>query len=573
MKDWKVTDIRWATFDDLNLPFWKKWNANNPLPGGFWQRIWEYPYAALHVPRVSKTIDVGGTYPFVLFKNWPQSVSVDNRDLNKVDHPLLKNKWRKNQLIIADAAKIPKKNNSFDYSISISAIEEMPNTVKVLKEMIRLAKHRVVVTMDISEELGVNRILMREIEDFLGVSFPEIPHNVLRSNDPRLAEFGQPIAPMYKHIRVLGLVIDSLDEPKDVGILIPHWESYAFAEACIEGVIKQKNSGVKQHIYLIDDNSLDGSYQKLKSRYGRNKSISLLRVKRPDRKTNPDVGTLLDIGLTHVKEQFVAMIDSDVIPLSKDWLSFPIWILEKYSASSVGLDTGLSSAYSKNYSNSNAWWQPEYGYSIRGGYYDNNWFTVTNNLYRVMRTSTAKVVSENIGFTRGHSAILRKLDKIKLQLLNFIERKLNLALTPSDPRDPYLPVGCDNGVAANHFIDVNRMGGKFNLPLTSYIGLTKHDGAYGQNICDLVFHFALSTRALSRERREVMDPGMQYSKWVTKIASNNKISDQLKTEMVRDSRKFKPGGYDGSIPTSWYTTEYRYIKSLIEVFHKEKKHE
>lgn len=570
MQKWQVSDMRWATFDDLNLPFWKKWNQENPLPNGFWQRIWEYPYAAMHVPADSKTIDIGGTYPFVLFKNWPKAVSVDNRDLNKVNHPLLKNKWKKGQLLIADATKVPAKNSSYDYSISISAIEEMPNTVKVLKEMIRLAKHRVVVTMDISEELGVNRILMREIEDFLGVSLPEIPHNVLRSNDARLKEFGQPVAPMYKHIRVLGIVIDSLDKPKEVGILIPHWESYAFADCCIRGIIAQRNKMVNQHIYLLDDDSKDGSYQKLKKEYVKNKSITFLQIKRPDRHTIPDVGALIDEGLKHVKEQFVAMLDADTIPLSKDWLSFPIWLIERHKASSVGLDTGLSSAYAKQGTNSESWWQPEAGYSIRGGLYDNNWFTVTNNLYRIMRTATAKVVSEKIGFSRGRVEEVSKIKRLKTKLYKLLDDKLETVLTPPDPRAPYLPIGCDNGVAANHFIDINRMGGKFNLPLTSYIGLTKADGAYGQNISGLLFHFALSTRALSRERREVLDPGKQYTKWINKMMTDGFITKDLQNSMIKASNKFKPGGYDNSIPTSWYTTEYRYIQELLKEFHKAK---
>ena len=101
MKKWQITDIRWATFDDLELPFWKKWNKTNPLPGHFWQRIWEYPYAALQVPNSGKVIDIGGTYPFVLFKSWPHAVSVDNRNLNKLDHPLLKGQWPKGTLIIS----------------------------------------------------------------------------------------------------------------------------------------------------------------------------------------------------------------------------------------------------------------------------------------------------------------------------------------------------------------------------------------------------------------------------------------------------------------------------------------
>ena len=561
MKKWQISDIRWATSDDLNLPFWKKWNKENPLPDNFWQRIWEYPYAALHVPSSGQVIDVGGTYPFVLFKSWPNAISVDNRDLNKVDHPLLKGLWPKGKLLVSDARKIPVKSSSYDYSISISAIEEMPNTVKVLKEMIRIAKHRIVVTMDISEELGVNRPLLRELEDLLGQSLPPIPHNVLTSVNPAISNFGQALNPSLKHIRVLGITIDSLDTPKDIGILIPHWESYEFADSCLRGIKKYRNPSLNEHIYLLDDESLDGSFEKLKQKYGKDKTISLIRIRRDDRETSADVGALLDKGLEHVKEQFTTMVDADTMPLSRDWLSFPIWLIEKYRLSMAGLDTGLSSAYTRF--DQERWWQPESGYSIRGGIYDNNWFMIVNNLYRVMRTATAKVVSEHIGFTRGIGSI-----PLTNKIVNKVKRTMGLK-TEQNPRAPYLPAGCDNGVAANHFVDINRMGPKFNIPLTSYIGLTKADGAYGQNISDLIFHFALSTRALSKTRREVYSPGEEYMYWIKQMMESHSLSTKLMSKMIKASRVFRRGGYDGSVPVKWYKDEYAYMQEIIAEYHKD----
>lgn len=561
MKNWQITDLRWATIDDLKLPHWQNWNESNPLPSGFWQRIWEYPYATLHIPQAKNIIDVGGTYPFVLFPNWPDAISLDIRDLNKEDHALLKGKWPKGKLLISNATNIPRAANSFDYAMSISAIEEMPNTVKVLKEMIRVAKHRVVVTMDVSEELGVNRLLMRELEEFLGISLPPIPHNVLRSDDDRITSSGQSIVPEYKHIRVLGIVIDANESVKDVGILIPHWESYAFADACIKSLIKHQTKQIKQHIYLLDDNSNDGSYQKLKNKYQKNKSISFFQIKRADHNQVPNVGRVLDVGLTYVKEQYVAMLDADTVALSPEWISFPIKILDQYKCSSVGLDTGLSSAYRRLDQSKAGWWQPESGYSIQGGYYDNNWFTVTNNLYRVMRTATAKVVSQQIGFSRGPSINQNYLSLLK----NWFVSKLGFNYHPQfNPRHPYLPYDCDNGVAANHFIDINRMGGKFNIPLTSYIGLTDKDGAFGQNISGLLFHFALSTRALSQKRREVTSPGKEYNSWVEQINKAGLISDSLLSQMVEKSKIFKKGGYDQSIPKEWYVIEYKYITKLLK---------
>lgn len=554
MKSWRVSDIRWANEADLSLPFWQKWNQKNPLPSGFWQRIWEYPYVASKIPRSDKSLDIGGTYPFVLFKNFPQSISVDCRNLNKLKHPLHFGKWSKGKLMIYDAAKIPVVSNSFNYVFSISSIEEMPHMFEVLKEMVRIAKYRVVVTIDVSDSLGVPIKKLRELEEFLGCKIPNLPLDALTSQSNILKRFKQAKQVEYQHIRVLGFTLDSVDKPKSAAILIPHWNSWPFLKLCLKYIQKNQHKNLKETVYVLDDTSTDGSFNKAKVYFKANKNIQFHRFIRPNKQQEPDVGLLLDYGLKLVQEQYVATIDADLFPLNQDWLSFPIWLIEKYHCSSVGLDTGLSNAY-RHKSKSFNWWQPNKGYLPCGGLYDNSWFTCTNNLYRVIPSALAKILSENIGFSRTTSR--NKFTR----LLNKIYNK----------RFPYLPGGEDNGVAANHFIDINRMDPKFNIPLTSYIGLTPKDGAFGQNISGLAFHFALSTRALSSERREVNNAGRSFNYWVDKLQQSKTINDKILKKMIAKSRSFQPGGYDGSIPVSWYKEEYQYIQELIKKYKKESK--
>ena len=74
MRKWEVTDIRWASGNDLGLPFWRQWNKATPLPNGFWQRVWEYPYLCSRIPQHGASVDVGGAYPFVLFPHFPNSI-------------------------------------------------------------------------------------------------------------------------------------------------------------------------------------------------------------------------------------------------------------------------------------------------------------------------------------------------------------------------------------------------------------------------------------------------------------------------------------------------------------------
>lgn len=567
MKSWVVSDIRWANYRDLSLPLWVKWNNENPLPHGFWQRIWEYPYIASEIPKNGASIDIGGTYPFVLFPNFPNAVSVDCRNLNSLEHPYHLGKWPQEKLIQSDASHIPCDDDTFDYSFSVSAVEEMPDVVAVLREMIRLARHKVVVTMDVSELLGISRSKLQELEGFLGVRIPNLPSDVLHSMSPVLTSFNQVCLDEYRHIRVLGFTLEARDPVRSVGILIPHWESWQFLKPCLEAIQKNRNIELNEHVYVLDDTSSDGSFEKACAAFKDDPGIEFHRIERSTKHTDADVGLLLDSGLQFVKEQYVAMIDADLFALSKDWLSFPVWLIEKYCASSVGADTGLSTAYLLKCEQKN-WWQPVSGYLPGAGLYDNEWFTCTNNLYRVMPSALAKVVSEQIGFTRGNppSRTLREkvIDKfVRTMPHHWVGKQFPLLL---NRRFPYLPEGCDNGVAANHFIDINYLGPKFNIPLTSSIGLTPRDGAFGQNICGLAFHFALSTRALSRERREVFETGNEFDYWVKRLAEEGELSDVVIQEMIAASGSFEAGDYDDSIPVSWFEEQFVFIRKLLQEY-------
>ena len=565
MKTWRVSDARWANLRDLQLPLWREWNRRHALPRGFWQRIWEYPYVASRVPAGASSIDIGGTYPFVLFSTWPRSESVDVRDLNEIDHPLHRGLWPEGKLVVADATAVPREDDAYDHVFSISAIEEMPDPVAVLHEMLRLARHRVVLTVDVSDELGLSRSDLRLLEQFLGVRLPPIPADVLTSTTPQLRAFKQSPDPTYRHIRVLGLTIDATTTPKSTAVLIPHWESWPFLERCVASITAHRHTDVDDRVYVLDDGSRDGSYEAARTAFRGREDVEVIRFERDDRATVADVGRLIDLGLEHVTEQYVAAIDADLFPLSDDWLAFPIWLIERYDCSAVGLDTGLSASYTRELPNQN-WWQPSRGYLPSGGLYDNEWFVCINNLYRVMPTAIAQVVSEQIGFARATLSSQRFARSATRRLLQTAPPWR--ALDRLRDRYPYVRRGADNGVAANHFIDVNRLGPKFNIPLTSYIGLTPYDGAFGQNISGLAFHFALSTRALSRERREVTDSGVAYRQWVERLSATGKIDDELVAEMIAASRPIQPGGYDGSIPAEWYEEELAATESLRAEFHR-----
>lgn len=369
MKTWSVTDARWANAGDLGLPFWRDWNAKYNLPKSFWQRIWEYPYVASRVPGRAPSLDVGGTYPFVLFDAWPGARSVDNRDLNELDHKLHRGLWTPEKLLISDATALPLEDNAVPYSFSVSAIEEMPEPIAVLEEMLRVAAHRVVITMDVSDLLGIPMRQIRELEDFIGQRLPPIPADVLTSTSPILRKFGQRSNSEYEAIRVLGLTFDARDEPRTVTTLVPA----------------------------------------------------------------DDPGRQLDEALPGVTTQYVAMVDpATAAPGS---VELGIQALEDHLCTAAGRDVGSSARYRAR--SSTPWWQPAEGYEPGPGRYDNDWFVCLENDLRVMPTAVAQVVSEQIGFAARAAGTERR-----------------------GRRSAYLD-GVPAGVAADHFIDVNRLGPKF----------------------------------------------------------------------------------------------------------------
>jgi glycosyltransferase involved in cell wall biosynthesis len=405
-----------------------------------------------------------------------------------------------------------------------------------LRELLAATDHRVAVTFEVGTG-GLPHAALREVEELVGSPLPQLPAGAL----------GSP------HTRTLGLTLDATDSRRSVAILVPHWESWQFLEPCVEAITAQRHPALDQRVYVLDDCSSDGSFERASEAYAGRDDVRVLRIERPNRATVADVGLLLDLGLREVEEQYVAAIDADLFPLSPDWLAFPVWLIEQLGLSMVGLDTGLSSAYANR--SPGRWWQPEDGYLTAAGVYDNDWFVCINNLYRVMPTALAKVASEQVGFARRTDPIpfARKL-----------VRRLGASRIRLGSTDGYIQHDADNGVAANHFVDVNRLGPKFNIPITSYLGLTPEDGAFGQHICGLAFHFALSTRALSRERREVAEPGAEYTRWAERLSVAGGVTRETLAEMIEASRVFRAGGEDGSIPVSWFEGELAYVESLLE---------
>lgn len=395
-----------------------------------------------------------------------------------------------------------------------------------LRALLDATAHRVAVVVDVSD-LAAERL--GELEALLGAPLPAAPADAIDGGE-----------------RTLGVTLDARDAPRTAAVLIPHWESLPFLRPCLRSLLAHRNPRVRQTIYVLDDSSGDGSFETAQREFAGEEEIRFLRLDRPNRDREADVGLLLDMGLREVGEQYVATIDADVFATSPDWLAFPIWLAERHAASAVGMDSGLSTGYTAW--GPHRWAQPPEGYRPSTGLYDNDWFVCINNLYRIMPTALAKVASEQVGYTRRNPR-------------TGLER---LWLRATRARSAYIRGGADNGVAASHFVDVNRLGGKFNIPLTFAAGGTPRDGAIGQNIGGLIFHFALSTRALSEERREVDDPGERFREWAARLQAGD---ESVIEEMIAASRV--PDVEDPDDPVQVYRRDQQEIDRLLALYERE----
>jgi glycosyltransferase involved in cell wall biosynthesis len=317
----------------------------------------------------------------------------------------------------------------------------------------------------------------------------------------------------------LYLCLDPAPTEQSVTVLIPHWESIGFLELCLYS-LNISNLG-NLEILVCDDDSSDDTWKQVQG-LCHEFNATAIQVARKDAKKVADVGAVLDFALQFVDTEYVCMLDADTVVISSEFLTKPIQDLQHRYIASVGLDTNLGGSY---HPKSN--WGFDNPTKLRGlrppGFH-----SITNNLFRVMRTQDALAVSTVVGFSRRVSdrkfrdqlgrvlrAVATRSGNKDLQ--NMTKRLLNSRMLNS--KYPAMPPTGDNGVAANGWLDANRMGLKRNIPITSYGVMTSTDGVAFQNISNLLVHVALSTRALSETRREVDDPGAEYIQAVRDIVN------------------------------------------------------
>jgi Glycosyl transferase family 2 len=385
-----------------------------------------------------------------------------------------------------------------------------------------------------------------------------IPHNLVHKNSLIWREFcdefkleypmldqKSDFSPLDKanNFPVLAVVLDkpsAENKISDLTVMIPHWESIGFLRLCLWSIKKHYQNNMPK-ILVIDDFSSATTYtqiQELQKFY----TFQLIQIHRPNKATVADVGMLLDLGLEYVKTKYVCMLDADTVHISNKTYTEAFEFLTRKSVVSYGLDTGLARSYHdlgklKRFAD----FYP-YDISLPGV------STVTNNLFRVMRTMDALAVARSIQFSRQverrkiRDQLGRLLRRISMLTNNnhIIESTKRLIKSKFlNSQFPSMPPTGDNGVSANHWMEENKMGLKMNTPIVSYGIVSRRDGICFQNIREKIVHIALSTRALSAERREIEDAGTEFYDAIQDIADNRFEESVAYEKVLKLSQNYK----------------------------------
>jgi hypothetical protein len=216
-------------------------------------------------------------------------------------------------------------------------------------------------------------------------------------------------------------------------VLIPHVDTPYYLKVCLEQVRKYRHPEVEQKVIVVDQSGNSTCKDSFESA-----DVCVVQAPRID------AGYPIDLGAKMADTDYFCTLDCDAFPIHRNWLRYPIALIEKYGFSFVGNNTGLDQSYK-----------------------DKGAFFHINNYFRVSKTSVVKDLSEVVGFMR-------------------VGNRHKVGYHPKDTS--WGDLACDNGVVAQWYADQKGYGPKISLPVTSHVGCTPKMGIYGMVVDDLVFH-------------------------------------------------------------------------------------
>lgn len=280
---------------------------------------------------------------------------------------------------------------------------------------------------------------------------------------------------------------------KSVTIIISHYESVNFLHAAIKQIRKYKHPYIWQNIVVADQSSQE-TFFGLENTYWGQRDIELLWLQKP-LWSGYGIDYLMRYG--NIDTDYVCQLHADAFPISKNWLSLPIALIEENNYSFVGQLQFISKKSDTIYPNHAP-------------------FFAMAQCFNIAKTKIYKDLSLIAGFTRFHNRPQSGLEWISNAWEQWAQEN-------------YHERGSDDDVVAFHWQDANTSQDKLGLAITGYI-----EPSFGRIIEDIVFHFGSARESIG----VINQMSDAYRKFTGRI--NNGYTEELIEEMVSLAKANQP---------------------------------
>jgi hypothetical protein len=281
-------------------------------------------------------------------------------------------------------------------------------------------------------------------------------------------------------------------------IIISHYESIHFLQACIRQIRKHAHSEIKQRILICDQSSHETRLEVHKLFDGA-QDIWIAHMH------SLYSGYGIDWAMRHagIDTDYICQLHVDAFPIHKNWLYLSIKLLGdfKFVGQHQFICDGTQSIYPPTK------------------------FFAMSQCFNVARTETYKEMSLEAGFTRFHE-----------------REKTDITFKNDDwaqwASHDYHARGTDDDVVAFHWEDKYRQHDKLGFAITGMINTAEQGGSFGRVIEDVVFHFGSA-----RESIGVMSLMPQkYQDYYKRIQQD--FTEELLNEMLAE---VKPNNNDRTV--------------------------
>lgn len=116
-------------------------------------------------------------------------------------------------------------------------------------------------------------------------------------------------------------------------IVVPHVDTPFYLKFCLEQVERYRHPDVAQRVIVVDQSAVTPDARHLPG------TVEVVRA------PAVDAGYPIDLAARMADTEFFCSLDCDAFPIHRNWLRYPIALIEEYGFSFVGNNTGLENSY------------------------------------------------------------------------------------------------------------------------------------------------------------------------------------------------------------------------------------